>query len=83
MGMDIIICECHSVEHQLIFRYDKEYNDVYISVHLYDYHTGIKGFFIRLWRGIKYAFGYKCKYGAWDEIIVEKEKFKKIIKKIK
>ena len=83
------ICSCHSMEHQITFRYqnieevsrvvnllDKESgeeylddDELYINVFL---HTN-KGFFKRLWRGLKFAFGYKSRYGQWDEIILDRK----------
>jgi len=59
---EVCLCECGSVEHQIIFEYDTEYNEVYVSIHLYDY----KGFWKRLVSGMKYIFGYKSKYGQFD-----------------
>ena len=65
----LLLCECSSAEHQLIVRWDKDDKEVFISVHLAD----CKGFWKRLWHGLKYAFGYKCCYGAFDEVILRKE----------
>ena len=36
--------------------------DLIFTVHLNQY----RNFFKRFWTGIKYIFGYKCKYGQWD-----------------
>ena len=47
----------------------KNDNEVYVSVHLSTYH----GFWKRLWHGLKYAFGHKSRYGAFDEVILRKE----------
>jgi hypothetical protein len=38
-------------------------------------------FFKRLWIGLKYAFGYKCRFGEWDEVIIN-EKDQKRLQKI-
>ena len=61
-----IICECESPEHQLIFIHDNEDDLLYLETHLINYN----GFFKRLWIGIKYAFGYKCKYGNFDTVLI-------------
>jgi len=64
----LLLCECSSEEHQLIVRWDDTDDEVYVSVCL----ANCAGFWKRLWRGLKYAFGYKCKYGAFDEVILRK-----------
>lgn len=61
----ILICKCESSEHQVIFWYDEEFDEIYCEPHLSTY----RGFFSRLWYGLKYAFGYKSKCGAFDGII--------------
>ena len=65
----LLLCECSSCEHQLIVRYDNVDDEVYVNMHLSDY----KGFWKRLWHGLKYAFGYKSRYGEFDEVILRKE----------
>lgn len=64
----IILCECSSREHQIIFEYDNEDNLVYCNIHLVKYR-----FFKRLKEGLKYIFGYKCKYGNFEEFVLKKE----------
>ena len=65
----LLLCDCSSAEHQLIVRWDNDDNEVCVSVHLANY----MGFWKRLWHGLKYAFGYKSRYGAFDEVILRKE----------
>jgi hypothetical protein len=48
-------------------------NMVYIHTHL-----NKKPFWKRLMYGIKYIFGYKCRYGAFDEFIVNPKDADKI-----
>lgn len=72
----ILICDCHSTEHQLIIREDIEeegYKEAYVSIYLRE-----KSFFNRLKLGIKYIFGYKSKYGAFDEILLSKNNTKQL-----
>lgn len=67
---DICVCECSSVEHQIVFsRFsDVDEKEVFASIHL------IKlNFWKRLVYAIKYLFGYKCKYGAFEEFIFRPE----------
>lgn len=65
----LMVCKCSSLEHQVIVRWDNDDNEVYMEVHLANYDS----FWKRLWHGLKYAFGYKCRYGAFDEVILRKE----------
>ena len=62
---EILLCRCHSHEHQILVYYDEEDNKLYLSIHLWTYGN----FWQRLWRGIKYIFGYHSQYGHWDEFI--------------
>ena len=66
----VLICECSSREHQIIIEHDNEDNLTYCHIHLVNH-----GFWQRLKAGFKYIFGYKCKYGAWDSIIVSKQNY--------
>ncbi len=77
----IFLCDCSSAEHQIIYEYDFDDNMVYFRIHLASH-----SFWERLKYGIKYIFGYKCRYGAWDEFIVRQddaEKFEEIAKCLK
>ena len=66
----VLICDCSSREHQIIIEHDNEDNLTYCHIHLVKH-----GFWRRLKAGLKYIFGYKCRYGQWDEFIgIEKEK---------
>ena len=65
----IILCECHSIEHQIIFSWFEDENDVvYMHTNLIN-----RSFWRRLKYGIKYIFGYKSRFGSFDEIIIEKK----------
>jgi hypothetical protein len=80
---DIVICTCHSTEHQMVISYSEDiidwvrYPEVYLHIHLKQ-----KSFWLRVRYAIKYIFGYQCRYGAFDEMIIDKkdvDKFKKIV----
>lgn len=64
---DIIICQCHSTEHQMVFLYsdDDNYPMVYTHIHL-----NKLPFWNRVKYGINYIFGRKSRYGAFDEFIL-------------
>ena len=68
------ICTCQSLEHQMWVWYDDEDNTVYFEPYLHTH----RNFFQRLWYGLKYAFGHTSNYGAFDEMILNKEDIEKI-----
>lgn len=75
---ELLICECNSTEHQLIFLpyEDKEHgNEVYVHVHLVS-----QPFWKRLRHGIKYIFGHKSRFGDFDEILLTKNHAKQLLK---
>jgi hypothetical protein len=75
LSEEVFICECHSLEHMVAFWYDDFDKNVHLEVHLTN-----RGFFRRIWIGIKYIFGYKCRYGEWDSFIVKPNDAQKIKK---
>lgn len=77
----LLICECSSAEHQLIIRVDEEEKEAYCSIHL-----AKMPFFERLVLGIKYIFGYSCKYGHFEEVVLNDKhasELQKIVDQIK
>lgn len=56
-------CICSSPEHTLRFVLNKQPSEpeLYVEVYLHE-----RSFLSRLWYGLKYIFGYKSRYGAWD-----------------
>lgn len=70
------ICKCESLEHQVSFWQDEYDGTLYCEPHLTTYNN----FFKRLWIGLKYAFGYKCKYGNWDSMLFKEEDLEKLRK---
>jgi hypothetical protein len=72
----LIVCECGSCEHQFILNYIafKDHPMLSLETHLITWES----FFKRLWVGLKYAFGYKSKYGHFDDVIINKDEAKKI-----
>ena len=72
----LLLCDCSSAEHQLIVRWDNDDKEVYVNVHL----ANVYGFWQRLWHAAKYVFGYKSRYGAFDEVSLRKEDADKLQK---
>ena len=72
MEQQLFVCDCGDVSHQFILSWypeDGDWSDeLYIQIHL----NQSNGFWKRLWHGIKYVFGYKCRFGAFDEILLDK-----------
>ena len=68
-------CDCLSIDHIIRFSYenDPEYASseriITIDVSLVNY----KGFWKRLWYGLKYAFGYKSRYGPYEVFLMNKK----------
>lgn len=77
---ELFVCECNNTEHQLIFSHfeDDEARKVYVSVHL----TPEWNIWKRIKMAIKYIFGYKCRYGHFDEFIFnpnDAERLQKVV----
>ena len=70
MENDIFICDCEDIEHQLVVSRDVDEKELTLSIHLSQY----QNFFQRIWVAIKYVFGKKSIYGAWDVIILNEKK---------
>ncbi len=62
---EILICFCNSSEHQIIIQYEEDENVAYCHIHLQK-----RSFWKRVISGIRYIFGYHCKFGHWDEFIL-------------
>ena len=70
---EILVCVCSSDEHQIILHKDEEDKMVYCTIHLVTL-----PFWSRLLAAIKYLFGYKCRYGNFEEIILDKRHVNKL-----
>lgn len=64
----LLLCECNSIEHQIVISYDEEDNIAYV-----EYHLTKLPFFKRLVCGIKYIFGKRSKYGDFGEVLLGKK----------
>jgi hypothetical protein len=65
----LITCGCGVKEHMLKFSYwpDEEWPELFFEFHLSTYRNVLR----RLWVAIRYIFGYRCRYGEWDEFTME------------
>ena len=83
MEHDVLICECNSVEHMIVFSYieDEVDGDVYV-----EYHLKPLGFWGRLVHGIKYIFGHRSKWGDFDNMILKRgdvDKLERVVEYMK
>ena len=68
-GTEFFECACGGDEHTLRFIVDTKDKELYASVYLNNY----RSIWQRVWVAVKYVFGYKCKYGHWDNWILNPE----------
>ena len=68
-GTHFFECECGSDEHTLRFTLDKEDGDIHTSIFLNQYRPWWK----RIYVAIRYVLGYNCKYGHWDNWILNRD----------
>ena len=61
-GTHYFECSCGSTEHTIRFTIDKGDKELHTDIYLNQW----RPFWKRVWVGIRYIFGYKCKYGEWD-----------------
>ena len=67
-------CDCWSLDHVMRLSYfEDEPDTLYVETHLRSY-----GFFRRVWHAIKYVFGYRSRYGDFDEYLWNVETMAKI-----
>ena len=70
MEHNIVVCDCTSPEHQIIFSIVKgEQWPIYVRYHLYD----APRVWERVWLGIKYIFGHRSRYCNWGEMVLGEE----------
>lgn len=82
---ELILCDCHCPEHQMIFQYDDDPNweSVFVTFHLQN-----QTFWGRIKSAVKHIFGFKSKYGDFGEIVLQAddatiEKFQNVVDKLK
>lgn len=71
---EVMYCECSSMEHIVCFGFFNDEPEVYVSVHLTKH-----GFWERLKYAVKYLFGYQCKYGAFEEVLLGTKQYDKVM----
>ena len=77
---DVIFeCDCHDLSHTFRISYDKEFDEVILETHLYQYN----GFLRRIWLAIKYILGIESKCGHYDCIMLSGNRLAKFQRYIK
>lgn len=71
--IEVLECACYSNEHIILLQGNEEDKEIYLSIHLAQL-----PWYERIWHAIKYIFGYGCKYGNFEEIIITEKNAKKI-----
>ena len=69
MEKSYVECACHSDEHMHMYTLDLDdpsYPAIYVTHHL-----ATDNFWHRLLVAAKYLFGYRCKFGDFDESIIQ------------
>jgi hypothetical protein len=84
---DLMICDCGSTDHMMMVFYseDEIEGKVYPTIYLH-LHLAKRPFWQRVGYGIRYILGRQCRYGAFDEIILNPDdapKFEKISEYLK
>ena len=65
----LFVCECGDVAHQFVVSHWSDDEEVFVAVKLY------RGNILeRIGKAFRYVFGMPCKYGDFDEVILNKEK---------
>ena len=65
-----IPCACKHPEHTITYSMYDDEEDVYMYVHL-----NHDRWYKRVWNALKYIFGYRCKYGHFDEFIINETNY--------
>jgi len=84
-------CYCYHSEHTVKFVLDKGYYELdtgeeserkepRLSIYVF---LSTRGFFHRLWKGIKYIFGYKCRYGHFGNWTLHEDDLEKLENMVK
>ncbi len=84
---EIFICECNSTDHQIIFLFSEDnYGDFIDRTCYMHIHLNERPFWERVKYGIKYIFGRKSRFGAFDEFILNRDdadRFQKVVDYLK
>jgi len=83
MAHKAIVCSCNDINYSMLYETDVLGNEKFVFLYI---HLNKIPFHKRLIYAIKYIFGYQSSFGAFDEIIIDKDNiqgFENIVKFIK
>lgn len=85
---EIFICDCHSTDHQVVVYYESDENEYGTKYPMCYFHIHLNKlpFWERVKYGLKYIFGRQCRYGAFDEFIInpdDADKLQEIVNYLK
>ena len=66
------ICACNSMDHQMLLWHDDD--DAYCVIHL-----ASLPWYLRMWHALKYIFGFKSRFGVFEEFIFKPEHGDKLV----
>jgi len=69
---EFVICSCNHIDHLLILNLNDE-NEKYVDCTI-EIHLSPLPIFQRLMRAIKYVFGFRSRYGDFDEIVIDRSR---------
>jgi hypothetical protein len=77
---EVFICDCFSNEHQLVLCYMFGDDELDFDTMTFQFYLNPTfGFWKRIGVAIRYIFGYKSKYGDWDDYMVNHKDCDKLI----
>lgn len=74
MDQKYIDCSCHSLEHLIRISWDDEYEDLFL-----EYHLSMYPWYLRLWKALKYVFGFRSRYGDFGEVLFNQEQVANLV----
>jgi hypothetical protein len=79
MNTEYYDCVCKSADHTIRFVYFEEDKgedaEIYLEVQL----AHAKKWYQRVWKALKYIFGYECRYGHWDVWLLDPKDVDRLI----
>ena len=75
-----IDCTCDDIGHTLRFKFFDDEKELCLHLLYIDVYLDKTKWYKRIWRGIKYIFGHRSKYGDFTEIIYDVEKVEELKK---
>lgn len=66
MNIEYYDCDCKSADHSIRFVYFEEDRGANAEIYLEVQLAQTNVWYQRVWKALKYIFGYKCQYGHWD-----------------